>query len=46
MDIATPEELYELFGPEVYDTCRLDAQPVTPMDKAGKLFQRWASEDR
>jgi len=46
VDIDTPEELYELFGPEVYDTCRVDAQPVTPMDKAGEIFQRWASEDR
>jgi hypothetical protein len=46
VDIDTPEELYELFGPEVYDTCRVDAQPVTSIEKAGEMFQRWASEDR
>ena len=46
VDIDTPEELYELFGPEFYDTCRVDAQPVTSTEKAGEMFQRWASEDR
>jgi len=46
VDIDRPEELYELFGPEFYDTCRVDAQPVTPLEKAGELFQKWASEGR
>ena len=46
VDIDAPEELYELFGPEVYDTCRVDAQPVTSIEKAGEMFQRWASEGR
>jgi hypothetical protein len=46
VDIDTPEELYELFGPEFYDTCRVDAQPVTSIEKAGEMFQRWASEGR
>jgi hypothetical protein len=46
VDIDTPEELYELFGPEFYDTCRVDAQPVTSVEKAGEMFQRWASEGR
>ncbi len=46
VDIDTPEELYELFGPEFYDTCRLDAKAVTSLDRAGELFQRWASEGR
>lgn len=46
VDIDTPEELYELFGSEFYDTCRVDAQPVTPIDKAGGIFQRWGSEGR
>jgi hypothetical protein len=46
VDIDTPEELYELFGPEFYDTCRVDAQPVTSLQKAGEMFQRWASEGR
>jgi hypothetical protein len=46
VDIDTPEELYELFGPEFYDTCRVDAQPVTSTEKAGEMFQRWGSEGR
>ncbi len=46
VDIDAPEELYELFGPEFYDTCRVDAQPVTSIEKAGEMFQRWASEGR
>ena len=45
-DIDAPEELYELFGPEFYDTCRVDAQPVTSIEKAGEMFERWASEGR
>jgi hypothetical protein len=46
VDIDTPEELYELFGPEFYDTCRVDAQPVTSTEKAGEMCQRWGSEGR
>jgi hypothetical protein len=46
VDIDAPEELYELFGPEVYDTCRVDAQPVTPIDTAGQMFQRWGEAGR
>jgi len=46
VDIDTPEELYEMFGPEFYDTCRVDAQPVTSTEKAGEMFQRWGSEGR
>jgi hypothetical protein len=46
VEIDTPEELYELFGPEFYDTCRVDAQPVTSTEKAGEMFQRWGSEGR
>jgi hypothetical protein len=46
VDIDAPEELYELFGPEFYDTCRVDAQPVTSTEKAGEMFQRWGSEGR
>jgi hypothetical protein len=46
VNIDAPEELYELFGPEFYDTCRVDAQPVTSVEKAGEMFERWASEGR
>ena len=46
VDIDAPEELYELFGPEFYDTCRMVAQPVTLIEKVGEIFQRWASEGR
>jgi hypothetical protein len=46
LDIDAPEELYELFGPEVYGSFAVDAQPVTSMEKAGELFERWAQEGR
>jgi hypothetical protein len=46
VDIDAPEELYELFGPEIYGNFTVDAQPVTPMEKLGEIFQRWATEGR
>jgi hypothetical protein len=36
VDIDAPEELYELFGPEVYGSFAVDAQPVVPVEKAGR----------
>ena len=44
--ISAPEELYALFGLEFYDTCRMEAQPMTPIEKTGETFQRWAPESR
>jgi hypothetical protein len=46
MGIDDPEEFYGLFGPETYGTCKLDAHPVIPLDKGGRLFQQWAEEGR
>lgn len=46
VDIDAPEELYELFGPEVYGSFAVDAQPVVPIEKAGEIFQSWAAEGR
>jgi hypothetical protein len=46
MDIDAPEELYEVIGPEIYSAAEVDAHPVTSIEKAGELFQRWASEGR
>lgn len=46
IDIDAPEELYGLFGPEVYGSFAVDSQPVVSIEKAEKLFQRWASEGR
>ena len=46
VDIDAPEELFELFGPEVYANFELEAHPVTSMEKIGELFQRWATEGR
>jgi hypothetical protein len=46
VDIDAPEELYELFGPEIYGSFAVDAQPVTPVEKIGVIFRRWASEGR
>ena len=46
VDIDAPEELYTLFGPEFYDTCRIDAQPVVSIETAGEIFGQWAQEGR
>ena len=46
VDIDAPEEIYELFGPEILANFKLEVHPVTPLDKKGELFQRWASEGR
>ena len=46
VDIDAPEELYTLFGPEFYDTSRIDAQPVTSIETAGVIFGQWAGEGR
>lgn len=46
LNIDEPADLYELLGPEIYGTCQVEAQPVTPMEKAGELFQKWAAEGR
>ena len=46
VDIDSPEELYQLFGPEFYDIGRLDVQPVTPIETAGEIFRQWAEEGR
>ncbi len=46
VDIDSPEELFELFGPEIYANFKLEVHPVTPLDKIGELFQRWANEGR
>src|SRR3712207_7062871 len=40
VDIDAPEELYTLFGPEFYDTCRIDAQPVTSIETAGGIDRK------
>jgi hypothetical protein len=46
VDIDAPEELYTLFCPEFYDTCRIDAQPVISVETAGEMFGQWAEEGR
>jgi hypothetical protein len=46
VDIDAPEELFELLGPEIYANFKLEVHPVTPLDKIGELFQRWAAEGR
>lgn len=46
IDIDAPEDLYELFGPEIYGNCAVEAHPVVPIEKAGELFQKWAEEGR
>lgn len=46
LNIDDPAELYGLLGPKIYGTCRVEAQPVTPIEQAGEIFQQWAAEGR
>ena len=46
VDIDAPEELYELFGPEIYSQFAVEALPVVSVEKAGEIFQRWAAQGR
>jgi hypothetical protein len=46
VDIDAPEELYELFGPEIYSQFAVEAHPVVSVEKAGEIFQRWAAQGR
>lgn len=46
VDVDAAEDLYEMFGPEVYGTCAIEAHPVMSVQKAGEIFQKWAEEGR
>jgi hypothetical protein len=46
VDVDNLDELFTLFGPELYDTSRVEAHPVISMEAAGQMFGRWAEEDR
>jgi hypothetical protein len=46
VDIDNPEEIFTLFGPELYDTCRVEVHPVMSMEAAGQMFGQWAEESR
>ena len=46
VDVDNPEELFTLFGPELYDTCQVEAHPVMSMEAAGQMFGQWAEENR
>jgi hypothetical protein len=46
IDIDSGEDLYALFGPEVYGFFRLKVSPVAALEKGAELIQQWAQEDR
>jgi hypothetical protein len=46
VEVDAPEELLELFGPEIYANFKTDVQPVAPMERIGELFQEWAAAGR
>jgi hypothetical protein len=46
VEVDAPEELQELFGPEIYANFETDVQPVAPMERIAELFQQWAAEGR
>ncbi len=46
VDVDAPEELFALFGPEIYANFELDIQPVAPLERIGELFEQWAAAGR
>ncbi len=46
VDVDAAEELYALFGPEVYGHFRVRASPVAPLEKGAALFAQRAEEGR
>lgn len=46
VDIEAAEELYALFGPEVYGHFRVQASPVAALERGAELFQQWVQEGR
>jgi hypothetical protein len=46
VDVDSPEELFELLGPEIYANFETDVQPVAPLESIGELFQQWAAAGR
>lgn len=46
IDIEAGEELYALFGPEVYGHFRVTVSPVAALERGAELFQQWAREGR
>jgi hypothetical protein len=46
IDMEASEDLYAIFGPEVYGYFRVQASPVATLEKGAELFQQWAQEGR
>ena len=46
VEVDAPEELQELFGPEIYANFKTDVQPVASLERIGELFQQWAAAGR
>jgi hypothetical protein len=46
VDIDAPEEIYELFGAEMFANGKIEAHAVTSLEELGEILQRWATEGR
>lgn len=46
VEVERAEELYELFGPELFAGCHTEVHAVATMEKIGELFQQWAAQGR
>ncbi len=46
LDIDQADELYALFGPEVYGHFQVQVAPVASLERGTQLFQQWAAEGR
>ena len=39
LDVNVAEEIYELFGPEIFGNCHVQASPIAPVERVGALFE-------
>ena len=46
VNVDTPEELYELLGPEIYANFEADVQPIASVERMGEILQQWAAAGR
>ena len=46
VNVDTPEELYELLGPEIYANFETDVQPIATVDRMREVLQQWAAAGR
>ncbi len=46
VEVATAEEMYDLFGPTFYDVMDIESHPVFPVERLGEFFARWGQQSK